>query len=54
MQEIINKQKQKPVSSFSDLSLEDKNKLVGAFAWLIKEDKKQNPAFYQIKKEKND
>lgn len=52
MQEIINKQKQKTVSSFNDLSLEDKNKLVGAFAWLIKEDKKQNPALYQIKKEK--
>ncbi|MFZ2693732.1 MAG: hypothetical protein WAX85_00320 [Minisyncoccia bacterium] len=25
------------------LSVEDRQKLVGAFAWLIQEDKKQNP-----------
>lgn len=55
MQEIITK-KQEPENGFNvnDLSLEDKNKLVNVFAWLIKEDKKQNPALYQIKKEKND
>lgn len=29
------------------MSLEDKQKLVGAFAWLLKEDKKQNPANYK-------
>jgi len=34
------------------LSIEDKQKLVGAFAWLIQEDKKQNPALYQYKKDK--
>ncbi len=31
-------------------SLEDKRKLVNAFMWLIKEDKKQNPELYQLKK----
>lgn len=50
----LEEQKQKPIFNISDLTLEDRNKLVGAFAWLIKEDKKQNPALYQIKKEKND
>lgn len=54
MQSSTQTQKQKPVFNINELSLEDKNKLVGAFVWLIKEDKKQNPAFYQIKKERND
>ena len=55
MQEIItNKQEPKIGFNINELLLEDKNKLVGAFVWLIKEDKKQNPALYQIKKEKND
>ena len=30
----------------------DKQKLVEAFAWLIQEDKKQNPELYKIKKKK--
>jgi hypothetical protein len=47
-------QKQKSVLTINDLTLEDRNKLVGVFAWLIKEDKKQNPALYQIKKKEND
>lgn len=47
MQEIVIKKK--------ILTLEEKQKLVGAFAWLIQEDKKQNPAFYQRQKtQKND
>lgn len=50
----LEEQKQKPIFKISELTLEDRNKLVGAFAWLIKEDKKQNPALYQIKKEKDD
>lgn len=55
MQEIItNKQEPKIDFNINDLTLEDKNKLVGAFVWLIKEDKKQNPALYQIKKSEND
>ena len=46
----------KPINGLklNNLSLEDKQKLVGAFAWLIQEDKKQNPALYQLKKEKQD
>lgn len=32
------------------LTNEDKQKLVSAFAWLIQEDKKQNPQFYKAKK----
>jgi len=54
MQGTTKPQEPKVGFNINDLSLEDKNKLVGAFAWLIKEDKKQNPALYQIKKEKND
>ncbi len=55
MQEVINpQQKQNPALTINDLTLEDRNKLVGVFAWLIKEDKKQNPALYQIKKKEND
>jgi hypothetical protein len=33
----------------SHLSIEDRSRLVGAFVWLIEEDKKQNPALYQLK-----
>jgi len=49
--EDFNRQKdnQKKVP-FQELSSDDKQKLVGAFAWLIQEDKKQNPALYQIVK----
>ena len=35
------------------MTIEDKQKLVGAFVWLIEEDKKQNPELYQIKKTQN-
>ena len=48
---------QKPNTGFKikEVSLEEKNRLVGAFAWLMQEDKKQNPALYQLKKQtKND
>ena len=34
----------------NNLNLEDRQKLMNAFAWLIQEDKIQNPSFYQIKK----
>jgi hypothetical protein len=46
---------QKPTNSFKvdDLPFVEKQKLVSAFAWLIQEDKKQNPEFYKSKKEKN-
>ena len=34
----------------NELPLEDRQRLVDAFVWLIEEDKKQNPALYQPKK----
>lgn len=55
MQEIINtKQKLEVGFNINKLLFEDKAKLVNVFAWLIKEDKKQNPALYQNNQEKND
>lgn len=49
MQEIVAIQK----SSFriDDLPLDERQRLVDVFAWLIQEDKKQNPDFYQANKE---
>ncbi len=49
MQDIVANE---TVRSFkiNELPLEDKQRLVGAFVWLIEEDKKQNPALYQPKK----
>lgn len=51
----INSQ-QSPQTGFkmSDLSQDERDRLVGAFIWLIEEDKKQNPAFYQINKQNYD
>lgn len=45
-----------PKKSFNikDLSFEEKERLVGVFAWLLEEDKKQNPASYELKKQRND
>ena len=34
----------------ADLTLEDKQNFVGVFAWLIQEDKKQNPGLYRLNK----
>ncbi len=50
MQETL--QKTKIGLRIEKLSIEDKQKLVGAFAWLIQEDKKQNPTLYKPKREK--
>lgn len=38
---------------FKSLNKEEKDRLVGAFAWLIKEDRKQNPHLYE-KKDKHE
>lgn len=38
----------------NDLSPEETGRLVDVFAWLLEEDKKQNPAFYELKKQRND
>ena len=54
MQEAINQQELTGSSEILKLSTEDKQNLVGVFAWLIKEDKKQNPAYYEVKKKYND
>ena len=53
MQEIVTTRKPENGLKVNELSLEDKQKLVNAFIWLIQEDKKQNPALYQIKKYQN-
>lgn len=50
----FDEQKQKTAPKIENLLPEDKNRLVGAFAWLLQEDKKQNPALYPIKKHKCD
>lgn len=50
----IKEKPEKKGFKISNLALEDKQKLVGAFAWLIKQDKKQNPALYQLKRTTND
>ena len=34
---------------FQSLSIEERQRLVGAFLWLIEQDKKQNPALYKSK-----
>jgi hypothetical protein len=46
------RQKTKGKTNFQDLSIEERRTLVDVFAWLIKQDKKQNPAYYQLKKTK--
>jgi hypothetical protein len=50
MQGVTTKNKSQEDLKFNNFSLEDRQKLVSVFAWLIKEDKKQNPALYQSKK----
>lgn len=50
MQDIVSIQKTKKSFKIDELHLEDQQRLVGAFVWLIEEDKKQNPELYQPKK----
>ena len=50
MQEIVSVKETKRSFKIDELSLEDQQRLVGAFVWLIEEDKKQNPELYQPKK----
>jgi hypothetical protein len=50
MQEIVSTSEAVKGFQIDELPLEDKQRLVGAFVWLIEEDKKQNPASYQPKK----
>ena len=37
-----------------ELTPEERSNLVGAFVWLIEQDKKQNPALYKRNKQQND
>ncbi len=53
MQEIVSLQETKKSFKIDELPLEDQQRLVGAFVWLIEEDKKQNPELYQTKKVQN-
>ena len=50
MQEIVKEKKLQKGFKIDSLLLEDKQRLVDAFAWLIQEDKKQNPALYKLDK----
>ena len=50
MQEIVTIQKSTNGFKLDNLSLEDRQRFVGAFVWLVEEDKKQNPALYQRNK----
>ena len=54
MQEVAVENEVRKGFKINDLSLEERQRLVGAFAWLIEQDKKQNPALYQPKKQNND
>lgn len=49
MQKNIIEDKPEKGLTIDDLPLEDRQNLVDVFAWLIKEDKKQNPALYNLK-----
>ena len=42
------------LASLENLSADDRQKLVDVFAWLVKEDKKQNPELYVPRKAEND
>jgi hypothetical protein len=53
MQDFTSTERPKKGLRIEDLSIEDRQKLVGSFAWLIQEDKKQNPELYQLKKTQN-
>jgi len=48
MQDTATEQKSERDFKIKDLSLDDQRRLVGAFAWLLKEDKKQNPRLYKF------
>lgn len=49
MQEIATATQNVKSISLAELLLEDKQRLVDAFVWLLEEDKKQNPELYQRK-----
>jgi hypothetical protein len=52
MQETVSEKEPRKGFKMKDLPLEEKQGLVAIFAWLIQEDKKQNPDIYKIKNKK--
>ena len=50
MQKIVSIKEAVKGIKIDELPLEDQQRLVGAFVWLIEEDKEQNPALYQLNK----
>jgi len=54
MQEIVSTQETKKCFKIDELPLDGQQRLVGAFAWLIEEDKKQNPELYKQNIQKNE
>jgi len=50
MQATVSIKETKKSFKINELPIEDQQRLVSAFVWLIEEDKKQNPALYQPKK----
>lgn len=52
MQESVIEHKPRKGFRVRDLSIEDRQKLVSVFAWLMQEDKKQNPDLYKASKTK--
>ncbi len=53
MSDFISELQPKKVVRMADLSFDEKERLVGAFAWLLEEDRKQNPELYKIKQTEN-
>jgi len=53
MQEINTEQETEKGFKINKLFPEEKQNLVGVFAWLIQEDKKQNPELYNKPKKQN-
>lgn len=45
--------KQRKISP-EELSFDERQRLVETFAWLVEQDKKQNPEFYQLNNKKDD
>jgi hypothetical protein len=53
MQDFVSEKEPEKGFKIGALTPEERQGLVAVFAWLIQEDKKQNPEFYKPKKSKN-
>lgn len=47
--QLFKKENQDKKLKLSALRVEESQKLISAFAWLLAEDKKQNPSLYNLK-----